>query len=173
MAIQQEQPRRAVLTAIGGAFAALVANAFGRPLPVRAEGETMHVGGDYLNATTATQLKNTTTDNDVMIIQTTGGGRALYAKAHTGHAIEGRTDWQESVAINGVVAAFESSAVIGLNEHDDTRGVLGGPNAGVLGNGVRGVWGITGDGSGVLGTILGWAAASLARSTRSTGRRYF
>jgi hypothetical protein len=153
MAIQQEQPRRAVLTAIGGAFAALVANAFGRPLPVRAEGETMHVGGDYLNATTATQLKNTTTDNDIFIATSTGSGRGVYGKSQSSHGVEGRTDGAGQAGLRGVTSRSDAYGVAAMHEPSGTAALLASRFFGASGRCLdgTGVIGVATTGTGVRG----------------------
>jgi hypothetical protein len=145
--------RRVLLRGGLGGLVAIVAGAYGRPQPVRAEGETMHVGGDYLTATTATQLKNTTTNNDVVILQTTQGGRALYAKATDNHAVEGWTADPSSAGIHGITAAPNGIGVgvLGSNDGKSTSGSLAGPGAGVFGIGPVGVWGSSMDGIAVKG----------------------
>lgn len=94
MAIDTTTPRsrRALLGAGLGAIAATVASAFGLPLPAQAEGETMHVGGDYLTATSATQLKNSTTDNDLFIGTSTGSGKGVWGKSTSGIGVQGQSE---------------------------------------------------------------------------------
>lgn len=123
--------RRAVLMAGASGLAAMVAGVLGRASPVRAEGEAMHVGGDYLEATSATQLKNTTTDNDVLIATSTKGGRGVYGKS-TGHSgVEGQTlaDWPHA-GVRGFTLQERGTGVRGDNESAGTIGILGAPSPG-------------------------------------------
>jgi hypothetical protein len=137
--------RRALLGAGLGSLAALVVEAFRRPSPVRAEGETIHVGDNHFTAETATYLKNTTTDADVFIGNTTKSGRAFYGKSTGGTAIEGRTEASSPRAgLSGVTSAAAGVAVRGVNEATNAYGALA--------VGKTGVHGSTGDGSAVSGS---------------------
>jgi len=59
MADQSIQSRRAVLAAAAGAVGGVVLQAIGRPAPVRAEGETVTVGGEFNTATSVTKITST------------------------------------------------------------------------------------------------------------------
>jgi hypothetical protein len=151
MAIDTTIPRsrRALLTGLSGAIAALAAQALGRPLPALAEGETMHVGGDYFDATSATQLKNTTTDNDVLIVSTTKGGHAVYGKSTKG------------IGVAGVSTSF-----LGVRGFSTTwHGVFGSSDSSV------GVRGLSGSGTGVHATSTSGDAVR-GESTDGRGGRF-
>jgi hypothetical protein len=78
--------RRALLAGALGGLGAVAASAVARVSPVRAEGETMVVGGDYDTATSPTTLKNQTNANDVLRA-ISGPGTSLYASSDSGHAV--------------------------------------------------------------------------------------
>jgi hypothetical protein len=56
---QANESRRSMLAAAAGAVGALVLQAVGRPAPVRAEGETVTVGGEFNTATSTTRITST------------------------------------------------------------------------------------------------------------------
>src|SRR3990172_8061077 len=94
--------RRTLLSGAVAALATVAASVLSRADPVAAEGETMRVGGDYLTATSATQLKNTTTDNDVFIANTTRKGRAVYGKSAGGIGVQGRSGSETQGGVVGI-----------------------------------------------------------------------
>jgi hypothetical protein len=68
MALDQtiQRSRRALLAGSIGALAAFVGQAIGRPLPARAEGEPIVVGGEYTDATSVTRIRNGTNNAAVL-----------------------------------------------------------------------------------------------------------
>jgi hypothetical protein len=131
---------------LSGAVAALTAAAAGvlsRAAPAAAEGETMRVGGDHFTATSATQLKNTTTDNDVFIATTTRAGRAVYGKSADGIGVQGRTGSVSEGGVVGITSSENGYGVLGYND----KTLIGG----YLCRGANGVEGRAKTGTGVLG----------------------
>jgi hypothetical protein len=59
------QSRRALLGGLLGGLAAFAAQTLGRPIPVRAQGQAMVVGGVYTDATSVTSLQDLTTNAHV------------------------------------------------------------------------------------------------------------
>lgn len=125
--------RRALLAGLGGALAAVAAQAASRPLPALAEGEVMHVGGNYLTATTATQLKNSANNRDVFIANSTNFGTGVWGKSFRGKGVLGQSTH------NAGVVGKTASATLGL--HGPPAGVEGYANVtepGHFGTAVRG-----------------------------------
>jgi hypothetical protein len=90
MADQSIQSRRAVLAAAAGAVGGVVLQAIGRPSPVRAEGETMTVGGEFNTATSVTKITSTA---DIVVFEARNGssglsGVGLRAHSNNGTAIQ-------------------------------------------------------------------------------------
>ena len=104
------QTRRALLGAGMGAVAATVATAVGRPVGVRAEGQTVVVGGEYTDATSQTLIQNQTNTNSVIVAQAASGGTALVG-------IGGTTGVAGSGAGTGVYA--NSDFGIGVDANSD------------------------------------------------------
>ena len=91
MAIETAVPRsrRALLAASLGGLAALAAQALGRPLPVRAEGETIHVGDEISTATSVTKIMNTVNNDVVLAGRSTGSGDGVYGSSNRGYGVRG------------------------------------------------------------------------------------
>jgi hypothetical protein len=77
--------------------AATAAAAFGRPMPVRADAEVVHVGDDIQTAETRTRILNETNDADVFAAQTTGNGTALIGISETSTGIAGTSSYGTGV----------------------------------------------------------------------------
>ena len=77
--VQSKSPsRRALLAGALGGIGAWAASAIGRATPVRAEGETIHVGDEIATATSPTKISNLTTADSV-----------LWAVSSSGVGVEG------------------------------------------------------------------------------------
>jgi hypothetical protein len=90
MIAQSIQSRRMMLTAAAGAVGGLVLQAIGRPAPVRAEGETVTVGGEFNTATSVTRITSTA---DIVVLEARNGsagavGVGLRAHSNNGTAIQ-------------------------------------------------------------------------------------
>lgn len=82
--------RRSMLAAAAGAVGAVVLQAIGRPSPVRAEGETVVVGGEFNTATSVTKITSTA---DIVVLEARNGsagstGVGLRAHSNNGTAIQ-------------------------------------------------------------------------------------
>lgn len=105
--------RRALLAGALGALAALAASAIGRPSPVRAEGQAVVVGGEYLDATSTTKITNLTT-----------GEIVLWGESSTGTGVRG-----DSSSNTGVYG--QSSSLFGVQGFSwSGTGVRGHSNSG-------------------------------------------
>jgi hypothetical protein len=146
--------------------AATVASALGRPLPVRAEGETMLVGGEYLNATSITMLVNQSDNSDVFLAGSLGTGTGVQGESESGIGVRGFTTsgtgvrGQGSAAGTGVLG--KSNSGFGVSgESASSNAVQGVSTSGT------GVYGASGSGIGVLGystaatkpVTVGWSGA--------------
>jgi hypothetical protein len=89
MADQSIQSRRAVLAAAAGAVGGVVLQAIGRPAPVRAEGETVTVGGEFNTATSVTKITSTA---NIVVFEARNssdpGGVGVRAHSNNGTAIQ-------------------------------------------------------------------------------------
>ncbi|OGO55948.1 MAG: hypothetical protein A2V85_03950 [Chloroflexi bacterium RBG_16_72_14] len=155
MAVDAATPRsrRALLAAGAGAIAATAIEALGHPAPVRAEGETMVVGGEYATATSRTRLVNVTNGEDVFRAESSSGV-AVYGVSANHVGVRG--DSNNFIGVRGV--ALSGTGVRG--DCDGGIGVLGdasgGSGSGVeghSGNGM-GVYGQSQNGQAVRGTSL-------------------
>lgn len=109
--------RRALLAGALSGLGVWAASAVGRASPVRAEGEVMHVGGEY-DATSTTTLRNQTTIADVFRAETNSGNAI---RAHSNHGIG---LWATSTDTFGVVG--QSNSRIGVfGSSESNTGVLG------------------------------------------------
>jgi hypothetical protein len=137
--------RRSILAAALGGFAGVAAHAVGRPSPVLAEGEVIHVGDNHLTAETATYLKNSVNDADVFIAVTTGAGRSVYGTSTRGYGLMGRTAGSAKAGVHGVTAHFNAVAVSGEHTARGSFGALATDDKGVYGRAedsdTYGVWG--------------------------------
>jgi hypothetical protein len=116
-----------LLAGVGGAFAALAAQALARPFPARAEGEVVHVGGEYSDAISLTLLKNRANNHPVLVAQSVGSGTALIGSSGsgTGLAVESGSANALSARSNG---NKDTSAVFAYNTFGD--GVTAGSKSG-------------------------------------------
>jgi hypothetical protein len=194
MAVDVGTPRsrRALLLASLGGAAAVVAQAVGRPLPVRAagsDGTPMVVGGQYLDARTETKIVNTSPNNGsnpntrAMWLQASGtalltqaGYTGLFASAPTYGATAWGTSVTDGVGFYGLAGNSGPS-----NPVDRPTGVLGRTSTDIDGYGVRGrselgvgvrgesvsgygVWGVSSSAYGVAATSTSNAAVSAINS---------
>jgi hypothetical protein len=148
---QMPRSRRALLTGALGGLGALVASAIGRATPVRAEGEAMVVGGDYLDATSMTYLFNQANGNDVFMASTNSSGTGVRGASYSGIGVRGDSTTQVGVqgfsnSSRGVYGASYSSTGVSGNstvgdgvegDSDAHWGVVGVSNqsVGVFGRG--------------------------------------
>jgi len=141
---KRSSSRRALLGAGVGALAATLAAAIGRPAPVRAEGETMVVGGEYTTATSRVLLRNEVNDNGVFVAESTGAGVGVSGLSNSWIGVSGN-----------------SSSYVGVRGNSN-------PNIGVWGSSEShiGVYGSSISNMGVQGfnsaatqpATVGWAA---------------
>jgi hypothetical protein len=87
---ETSKSRRSVLAAAAGAVGAVALQAFGRPTPALAEGETVVVGGEYTTATSVTKITSTA---DIVVMEARNGsagsaGVGLRAHSNNGTAIQ-------------------------------------------------------------------------------------
>jgi hypothetical protein len=166
--------RRAVLAGLGGAAAAVAAQALAKPLPASADGEVMRVGENYFNAESRTYLKNDVNDSDVFVAVGTGRGNSVWGKTARGVGVFGNSDsigtgvYGKSASHYGVVG--ETSSTIA-----EVGGVTGWANR-ASGTGVYGenrdsrAWGALGRGPvGVYGKSTGNGIAMLAENPSGLG----
>jgi hypothetical protein len=121
MAIDTARPqtRRALLAATVGSLAAVVAQALGRPIPARAEGETVKVGGEYWNATSRTYIRNQTNHDQVFVAHSTRQGVGVTGLSANANGVVGSSNVQfgvhgKSASNAGVVGTSTSGhGVIG------------------------------------------------------------
>src|SRR5262245_47631815 len=146
--------RRAILAASLGGAAALVANALGRPLPAEAaNGDTMHVGGEY-TSTAVTYIENSASGDP---------GIAFWGASPASVGVYG-----SSSATSGVVGEGPE----GVHGYGGTIGVQGeaASGDGVVGKGSNGVHGI-GDSVGVYGESAGVSGWGVLGSGTNIGVR--
>jgi hypothetical protein len=145
--IAMPRSRRAILAALGGGVAALVAQALGRPLPLRAaDGDAVNVGAAETGATETS-------------ITVTGAATAFRGQSAQGHGLvgvssEGSVDNAKGTGVVGIAgpatnaeADTHQTGVYGFTEGTDAhgQGVWGDSSSlGVWGTG--GDWGVQGDG---------------------------
>jgi hypothetical protein len=134
MALETLTPttRRNVLAAAFGALAAFAAQAIGRPLPARAEGEAIVVGGEYTDATSVTKIANTTTSDDVLwgessfsgtgVFGGSGSGAGVFGFSQSGDGVRGIGNF--NIGVSGFTYATGQPAVLG-QALGDNSGVLG------------------------------------------------
>jgi hypothetical protein len=157
--------RRALLASAAGAAGALMAGAFVRPQAVRAEGETVVVGGEYTTATSVTRIANSANSNTVIQAET-NGGVAFRAVVGSGEGLHVQGQGM------GVVVDSMSTAIWG-----NSAASAGYQKAGVLGTGALlgddvavGVWGASHGNAGVLGESV--TSAGVAGLTESDAGVY-
>ena len=136
--------RRAVLAALGGGFAALVAQAIGRPLPARSATGGNAILGQANQADAETSITNT---DPAVGGGTTAGETAFRGQAANGIGLKGvsTTDSPTNTGVYGLAGD-------GANAQDDTRqtGIYGFAEGNDLAG--IGVWGDSAQAVGVLGT---------------------
>jgi hypothetical protein len=191
-----QQSRRAVIAAGAGALAALVAHALGRPLPARAEGEAVVVGGEYTTATSRTYIENGANNEVVLKGRSQGGGTGVEGSSASGVGVRGGSNSSfgviggsnQNVGVWGQSSATDQAGTVGLSV-DDSTGVMGisekftipptPAKTGVYGYAVqgtdsRGVWGRSNAGRGVYGQagggmgVRGFASSGLGGSFEAT-----
>ena len=165
--------RRALLGAALGAAAASVANALGKPTPVRANDPNDVLLGGSNVASAQTGISNSTTSSTVLGLASysPGSGYALSAYSDLNIAVFGHGYATNLPAVKGW-ASGESTGVYGYSGHDVPAakaytGVYG--IADVGGSAGRGVFGECSLGIGVLGQSLGTGVGVRAHNTNNSG----
>jgi hypothetical protein len=133
------QSRRTLLAGLTGGLIALVAQALGRPGPVEADGETVKVGGEYLDSRSRTFIKNSSNDADVLVLTTVGSGRAVYGKSTNGPGVEGQTVSLGGPGVYGWTTKGSAKGVVGENKANGNRGILGSSAGGAYGFSDKGI----------------------------------
>jgi hypothetical protein len=182
--------RRAVLAAVAGGAAALVANALGRAAPVRAaDGETVLVGGEYI-ASSKTKFTNThdydvalqgvgTTDS-IGVAGDSDSGPGVYGASNSDIGVLGIS--HSSIGVSGDSYSSTKPAMV-AHSHASSTGLLGFSGGASLPaapakTGVYGYADQDGEANGVIGeSVLGIgvrgvsadAIGSLGLATANTG----
>lgn len=89
--------RRTLLAGALGGIGAWAAGAISRASPVRAEGETMLVGGEYPTATSRTYLANAANDDTVLEASSAGNGTGVRGASGGGIGVAGASDTSNGV----------------------------------------------------------------------------
>jgi hypothetical protein len=179
--------RRALLAGALGGLGAWAASAIGRISTVRAEGEAIVVGGDYIDATGTTYIENSANTATVLwgtsisgtgvrgqsssnygVIGTAGSGTGVSGGSTSGVGVRGQSS--SNVAVYGNSYASDQPASLGLSLGNSTgvQGASGSlpvpkPNTGIYGyanqdSSAKGIWGQSPNGRGVMGSSsTGWA----------------
>jgi hypothetical protein len=134
--------RRALLVGALGGIGAWAAAAVGRASPVRADGQTVLVGGEYATATSLTRITNQTNNTPVFEGSSTGSGEGVRGISDAGNGVRGFSETSSGVrgtsqggagvsalsqSGSGVFATNYSAAdatVVGLSQANGT-GVAG------------------------------------------------
>lgn len=128
--------RRAVLTGAFGGLLGLAVHAVARPLPVRAEGEAIVVGGEYTTATSVTRVRNEANINTVFRAESAVEGVALDGHSPFGKGVRGTAPWGigvEGISTDGHGVSGSSVSSIGVAGGGGTIGVSGGSLNGIGG----------------------------------------
>lgn len=174
--------RRAMLAGLLGGVGAWAASTMNRISPVRAEGQTMMVGGEYPDATSRTAITNTTNSESVFAALSQAGGFGVEGGSNSGRGVVGLSGTGQGVVgvsssyigVHGASFAVDQPALVGRGLRG-SLGVMGfstdqdvfdpvdlptgPPDTGVFGqaSGV-GIWGYSPGGRGVYGASnSGWA----------------
>ena len=155
--------RRAILGAALGATAATVASAIELPKVVSAssDGANVQIGGSYLDATTATEIKSLNADGYPAMSLRGSVGSGLWAGSDSSYGIEVSG---APGALIGTVFSPTGQAIVGMQYTSKANAPLNLPS-GVIGategtDGAAGVRGLAvGDSSGTYG-VLGSSASS-------------
>jgi hypothetical protein len=102
--------RRALLAGALGGLGAWAASAVGRAGPVRAEGENIVVGGEYVTASSRTFLRNVLNNNRVFEASSEGAGIAVLGSSTGSVGIYGTSD-----ASSGVYGSGNSAGATGVH----------------------------------------------------------
>jgi hypothetical protein len=173
--------RRALLAGAMGGLGAWAASAFGRASHVRAQGETVVVGGQYDTATSVTRLRNVANNSVVFWGESQAGGVGVEGRSDSNIGVEGISS--TSVGVKGFsgstygvygsstssigVGGFSSASmgVHGLSEA--SHGVMGSSDsrAGVRGN--------SNDFIGVYGTTIAPDRSAVAGQSQNEGTGVF
>jgi hypothetical protein len=164
--LTEARTRRAVLAALGGGLAALVAQAIGRPLPARAvDGDVVNVGAAESGATetsitvaaTATAFRGQSAEGYGL----KGVSSAASSAEATNTGVYGLagagTNAQDDTRQTGVYGFAEGNDLAGIGVWGDSAqaiGVVGtGGDTGVIGQGYWGVVGSGGEAEGSTGVV--------------------
>jgi hypothetical protein len=156
MAIDTATPRsrRAILGAALGGAAAIVAQAIGRPVSVRAADNDAVLVGAAHQGTTVTSIENTTAAQTSLKGIHAGTGVGVEGSAQTGIGLRGAS--LNSTATTDFLVPSHKTGVIGLagdqteaSDNTDETGIYGYAD---LSSNSLGVWGDSMQGTGVYGT---------------------
>jgi hypothetical protein len=86
MSEQPKQARRQLLTAAAGGLGAFFLSAIGRAAPVRAEGETVVVGGEFTTATSVTKI---TSNSNIKVFEARNGSTGSTGVGLAAHSSNG------------------------------------------------------------------------------------
>jgi hypothetical protein len=109
----EPKSRRALLVGALGGLGAWAAGAVGHATPVRAEGEHIAIGREYVTATSRTRLRNQTNNAAVFMAESTSSGNALQGISLSGTGVAGL-----SVAATGIYGS--SSSGVGVQAASTT-----------------------------------------------------
>jgi hypothetical protein len=187
MAIDSKAPqtRRALLAASIGAFAALVAQALGRPDPARAGVDGDVVLGVQQSATATTRVDNASNDETVFWGNSGGSGVGVYGSSWNGHGVFGFSANSIGVGASSNVTGMQAGTYVDGTGIIGSSGTLSPPatnKVGVFGYAIqdsaaRGVYGRSNAGRGVYGQatsgsgVFGYATTGYA--LRASGRVKF
>jgi hypothetical protein len=179
--------RRALLAGALGGLGAWAASAIGRASPVRAEGQAIVVGGEYLDATSVTRIRNLTNGNTVVWAESSSGV-GVYGTSSSGYGVYGISSSSYGVVGQSSshigVQAYSSGAqpAVVARSYGDSSGVQGVSGAalpaakaktGVYGYAAQdassqGVWGHSPAGNGVVGSTTSGYAGYFSGKVYST-----
>jgi hypothetical protein len=137
--------RRALLAGALGGLGALAAQALGRPTATRAEGQTMVVGGEYLDATSRTYIQNLTTDADVLVGYSGGNGYGVYGGSSSNTGVYGvSSSWFGVQGLSGSHTAVYGQSTSNIGVYGFSYAANQPATFGWSYNGATGVQGVSG-----------------------------
>lgn len=131
--------RRALLAGALGGVGAVVAGSIGAASRVRAEGESIAVGGEYTTATSRTRIRNQANNGEVFRAESAASGVAITGVSATDIGVRGESTESYGVfgtSVNGYGVRGESTNAHAIYGLSPTHNVVYG--ASVSGTGVRG-----------------------------------
>jgi len=145
--------RRALLAGAVGGIGALAATVIGRADPVRAEGQIIHVGDEWNDATSLTKVQNSANNVDVFQASSSAGGRGILGTSVFSYGVQGSSTSSIGVlgasgsesGVYAISSATAKPAAVGRSDGNSTgvEGVSGGnvpaakANTGVFGYAIQ------------------------------------